>query len=1056
MEIIKKTFEVTTQLAKMDVRLPLRRHFKSRFPQANVNRLRENFATDTFFSSSTGINGETMVQLFAGTKSQLVVPYGMSQESEGVSKLEDFIKDWGAPDGMIRDNSKMQNSEAWKKIERLYQIKSLQSEPHNQHQNPAERKIQTVKNGVGRIMDRTGTPKFMWYECLEYFCNILNITACESLGYRTPTEVALGHSVDISPYIAYEWWEPVYYLAYESPSFPQSKEKLGRFCGPISNCGDLLTFKIYVKETHSIIHRSVLRSAKDDNGNANARAANPNYSGQDGNDKDIEDINYVEELRNSGNEGLNDNSDIPNEGVAKGETLTSLKEIVQGSGEGVVLETTVPSPDKLIGFTFPMDHEGVTQRATVKEVKPNDGKATIELMDGSRQIMEYNLLLEKFNTPEEDGNQVFTFSAIKDHKIKGNKWYVCVEWDGHGFDPTWEPLSEMRKADPITLAMYARKHKLINMKGWKWAKKIKVDGTKMIRMARRMYKVKKCFEQVKYKFGVQVPRNAEEAFRLDQENGNTLWKEAIDKEIGQIMEYETFKVLERGKAAPQDHTFVTLTLVFDVKHDGRRKARLVAGGHMTDPSTEEVYSSVVGPEGVRIITYLADANGLDLMCGDVGNAYLNGRTREKIWVKFGSEFGKGLAGRVGIIYKGLYGLKSSGARWSEHFADTIRTMGWRPSKAENDVWMRDTDYGYEYLAVYSDDVLVASKNAKGVMDELQKTYILKGVGIPDYYLGAEYGRIKAEYTKKGTTSTWSAKTFITNVLDKIERIFGVLRTYTTPMDPDYYPELDESPILSGEEVSKYRMLTGSAQWAITLGRIDIVYATTMLSRFNNAPREGHLTAMKRLFGYLKGHSKGKVIYDTREMDTSHAKWMECVDWSQTYGENVSEELPGDMPEPKMEPINITVYFDASFGSDMLTRRSVTGILLFFNSTPVRWFCKKQNTVETSTYGAELVAGRLACEMVIEYRYKLRMLGVPVKGPTAMLGDNMSVIQNCSLPSSQLKKKHNAIAYHRIRECVASGIAILGHVNSDDNLSDLCTKALNGPKLHSIMKKTRAT
>ena len=95
-------------------------------------------------------------------------------------------------------------------------------------------------------------------------------------------------------------------------------------------------------------------------------------------------------------------------------------------------------------------------------------------------------------------------------------------------------------------------------------------------------------------------------------------------------------------------------------------------------------------------------------------------------------------------------------------------------------------------------------------------------------------------------------------------------------------------------------------------------------------------------------------------------------------------------------------------------------------------------------------------MVIEYRYKLRMLGVPVKGPTAMLGDNMSVIQNCSLPSSQLKKKHNAIAYHRIRECVASGIAILGHVNSDDNLSDLCTKALNGPKLHSIMKKTRAT
>ena len=109
-------------------------------------------------------------------------------------------------------------------------------------------------------------------------------------------------------------------------------------------------------------------------------------------------------------------------------------------------------------------------------------------------------------------------------------------------------------------------------------------------------------------------------------------------------------------------------------------------------------------------------------------------------------------------------------------------------------------------------------------------------------------------------------------------------------------------------------------------------------------------------------------------------------------------------------------------------------------------------METSTYGAELVAGRLACEHVMDYRYKLRMLGIPVNGPSIMLGDNMSVIQNCTLPSSQLKKKHNAIAYHRVRECVASGIIKLGHVSSQDNFADICTKALNGPKLHGLMKQ----
>ena len=85
-----------------------------------------------------------------------------------------------------------------------------------------------------------------------------------------------------------------------------------------------------------------------------------------------------------------------------------------------------------------------------------------------------------------------------------------------------------------------------------------------------------------------------------------------------------------------------------------------------------------------------------------------------------------------------------------------------------------------------------------------------------------------------------------------------------------------------------------------------------------------------------------------------------------------------------------------------------------------------------------------------------MLGVKVNGPTVVLGDNMSVIQNCSLPSSQLKKKHNAIAYHRIRECVAKGIIRLGHVASEENLADICTKPLSGMKLHSLMRRIHQT
>jgi len=91
-------------------------------------------------------------------------------------------------------------------------------------------------------MDRTNTPKFLWFECLVFFCAILNFAASPTLNGQNSIQVALGHSTDISPYIVHEWLEPVYYLDYEDPSFPNSREKLGYLCGPVENCGDLLTF----------------------------------------------------------------------------------------------------------------------------------------------------------------------------------------------------------------------------------------------------------------------------------------------------------------------------------------------------------------------------------------------------------------------------------------------------------------------------------------------------------------------------------------------------------------------------------------------------------------------------------------------------------------------------------------------------------------------------------------------------------------------------------------------------------------------------------------------
>ena len=190
------------------------------------------------------------------------------------------------------------------------------------------------------------------------------------------------------------------------------------------------------------------------------------------------------------------------------------------------------------------------------------------------------------------------------------------------------------------------------------------------------------------------------------------------------------------------------------------------------------------------------------------------------------------------------------------------------------------------------------------------------------------------------------------------------------------------------------------------------------------------TAMKQLFSYLKGHKKGRITSDPRPLDISKATFEDTADWKHIYGE-IKEEMPPNLVEPKMNEVFITVYFYAAFANDMLTHRSTTGIIVFLNSTPVKWVCKWQNTINISTYGSELVVCWLAVEILIEYCIKMQKLGSKMVPASVLLGDNKSQITKCSLPSSGLKKKHNAIVYHRIREMVAAEIAHLGHVSSEE-------------------------
>ena len=133
---------------------------------------------------------------------------------------------------------------------------------------------------------------------------------------------------------------------------------------------------------------------------------------------------------------------------------------------------------------------------------------------------------------------------------------------------------------------------------------------------------------------------------------------------------------------------VYLHWVFDVKPDGKRKARLVANGSTTPPDSANSYCSVVSLRSFRICLLAAELNGLKTMVGDIGNAYLTAYTTEKVFTIAGSEFGE-LEGHTLVIVKALYGLRGSGAAYHASFAEKMRNMGFFPSYADPDLWMRD-------------------------------------------------------------------------------------------------------------------------------------------------------------------------------------------------------------------------------------------------------------------------------------------------------------------------------------------------------------------------------
>ena len=1016
--------------------------------------------------------------------------------------LLDVLNNVGVPNEMVTDlaSEMVGQHTPFRKELTKRGVKMTNAEKGRHGQNAiAELEIDQIKRRWKDLMIRKKVPARLWDYALVWISEIVSHLARGKDGLPGMEQIT-GSTVDISELLDFDFYDLIWYHENDKTDMTTESVKLGRWLGVSHRVGSDMCYWILTKagkviSTTSVQHVTRLDTTKAEiatrieefNEAVNRRLDDTNFRLED-------DITGLRLDDINDDDGAFDDPNIPTDKEYGDMKFESKPDMDDDDGAEFF--------DNYIGAEITVQRGDALSRARVKKRTRDDSTGNlvgkrhvnpymstasyeVEFPDGELDSYTANQIAENlYSQCDADGNMHLVITEISDHK-RGNDAISIADgfvrakngnmvpkrttrgWkmlcDSRDNAQTWIDLKELKDSNPIELAEYAVANGIDREPAFLWWVPHVLKKRNRI-----ISKLKKRYWRRTHKFDIRVPKSIMEALLIDQEEGNTFWFDSFKKELDKIMVAFNPKhdgvTPEMIRANPQvlpGYQEIGCHWVFDVKMDLSRKSRFVAGGHTTK-TPKQTYSSVVSRDSVRLAFLIAALNGLDLQAADIGNAYLNAECREKIWFEAGPEFGED-QGKCILIVRALYGLKSSGAAWRRLLQDMIiGELGFTPSKADRDVYIRpatakDGFEYYEMLLVYVDDLLVLSEDAGSILKLIDARFKLKpgSVGPPTTYLGAQ---VEPFVLPDGAT-VWSmsarkyVKESVRNVKQMLMEDGGLTlpaSKSSAPIPTDYRPELDVSRELDEQMASRYQQLIGVLRWMCEIGRIDILHEVSIMSQYLANPREGHLDVVYGIFSYLAKHENSRLVFDDNDPKFTKGTFKRH-DWSDIYGDNMKEELPADMPAPRGRPVTITMFVDANHAGNVVTRRSHSGILIFVQNAPILFHSKRQNSVETSTFGSEFCAMRTGVEMVEGLRYKLRMFGVPVDGPAKVLCDNEGVVKNASMPESALNKKANAINYNKVREAVAKDVIDIAKEDGQTNLADLFTKVIAGIKRKALLR-----
>ncbi|GJQ93761.1 putative ribonuclease H-like domain-containing protein [Tanacetum coccineum] len=431
----------------------------------------------------------------------------------------------------------------------------------------------------------------------------------------------------------------------------------------------------------------------------------------------------------------------------------------------------------------------------------------------------------------------------------------------------------------------------------------------------------------------------------------------------------------------------------------RNKARLVAQGHRQEEGInyDEVFAPVARIEAIRIFLAFASYMGFIVYQMDVKSAFLYGKIDEEVYVSQPPGFiDPKYPQKVYKVVKALYGLHQAPRAWYATLSTFLLKNGYRRGTIDKTLFIKKDKHDIILVQVYVDDIIFGSTK-KSWCDEfealMKSRFQMSSMGELTFFLGLQV-------KQKADGIFISQDKYVAEILKKFD--FVNVKTASTPIET-------QKPLVKDEEASDvdvhlYRSMIGSLMY-LTASRPDIMFAVCACSRFQVTPKTSHLSAVKRIFRYLKGKPKLGLWY------------------------------------PRVSSFDLEAYSDSDYAGANLDRKSTTGGCQFLGRRLISWQCKKQTIVATSTTEAEYVAAASCCGQVLWIQNQMLDYGFNFMN-TKIYIDNESTICIVKNPVYHSKTKHIAIRHHFIRDAYEKKLIQVLKIHTDDNVADLLTKAFD--------------